>query len=166
MELPPSVLVAGRPVAIRLLSGGELLCGRVMLVTGGWLQLSGSEGPLLVRLDQIAVLHLDGAALAADEPVDDPAVLLRPRSAEPPRKAGSKAPGRAWHEEDLRALADAFLDNANDAELAERFHRARGQVKELRQGFECARGNLVEDQISPVAQTWVGRWRKVLGGVR
>jgi hypothetical protein len=48
--------------------------------------------------------------------------------------------------------------------LAERFGRTRGQITLLRQGFECARGNIADDAIPPVAQTWVARWRKVLAG--
>ena len=71
---------------------------------------------------------------------------------------------KAGREDDLRALADAFLDNISDTELAMRHHRTKSAIKEMHQGFECARGNLVEDQISPVAQTWVARWRKLLAG--
>jgi hypothetical protein len=60
------------------------------------------------------------------------------------------------------AIAYAYLDGIEDGDLAQRFSRSRGQIKELRQAFECARGNLVEDQISPIAATWVARWRKAL----
>ena len=86
----------------------------------------------------------------------------KPASKDAPIRAGGKALGRAWLDEDLKALADAYLDGAEDGDLAQRFNRSRGQVRELRQAFECARGNRVEDQISPIAATWVARWRKAL----
>ncbi len=76
----------------------------------------------------------------------------------------SQAPGSPWSDAELKRLADAFLDGHEDGELAERHKRARPAIKQLRQGFECARGNLVEDQISSVAATWVSRWRRVLAG--
>ncbi len=86
----------------------------------------------------------------------------KPSSKDAPIRAGGKALGRAWLDEDLKTLADAYLDAVEDGDLALRFNRSRGQIKELRQAFECARGNLVEDQISPIAATWVARWRKAL----
>ena len=39
-----------------------------------------------------------------------------------------------------------------------------GIIKQLRQGFEAARGNLVEDQVGEVAATWIHRWRRLLAG--
>jgi hypothetical protein len=77
-------------------------------------------------------------------------------------RVGAKALGRAWLDEDLKTLADAYLDGVEDGELSQRLNRARSQIRELRQAFECARGNLIEDQISPIAATWVARWRKAL----
>jgi hypothetical protein len=74
-----------------------------------------------------------------------------------------RAPGRAWTEEELRRLGEGFIEGTADHALATAFNRTRGQLKELRQGFECARGNLDVDDISPVAATWVARWRRVLG---
>jgi hypothetical protein len=95
----------------------------------------------------------------ADEGLEE--VLPRPTSADRPRRA-SRAPGRPWRDEDLRQLADGFLDGQDDQQLCGSYNRTRAQIKELRAGFECARGNLVEDQISEVAATWVERWRRVL----
>jgi hypothetical protein len=86
----------------------------------------------------------------------------KPSSKETPMRVTGKALGRAWLDEDLKVLADAYLDGVQDADIAQRLSRAKGQIKELRQAFECARGNLVDDQISPIAATWVPRWRKAL----
>jgi hypothetical protein len=86
----------------------------------------------------------------------------KPSSKDNPIRVGAKALGRAWLDEDLKTLADAYLDGVEDGELSQRLNRARSQIRELRQAFECARGNLIEDQISPIAATWVARWRKAL----
>jgi hypothetical protein len=163
MDQPLALLQPGRVVAVQLSDGG-IRRGLVMSAGGGWLQLAGDEGLLLVNLAQVAVIALDGQPTAAAGPVD--AARPRPQSKDAPFRAGSRAPGRPWQEQDLKQLAEAYLDGRPDAELAERFVRTRGQIKELRQGFECARGNLVDDQLSPAARTWVARWRKVLGGAR
>ncbi len=166
---PLSTLAAGRSLTVHLV-GGRHLNGVVIAVGEGWLHLAAEEGAALINLDQVSVLLLDGAepmaALssprAARADGREPQELLKPSSHDRPRMATSQAPGRAWHEPDLKALADAFLDHHDDAALAARFHRSRSQVRELRAGFECARGNLVEDEISPIARTWIERWRKVL----
>jgi len=97
-----------------------------------------------------------------DEDMEAAGGLMKPQSLERPRVLTRTAPARAWQDEDLKKLATGFLDGDDDATLSEAHHRARSQIRELRQAFECARGNLVEDQISPVAQTWITRWRRVL----
>jgi hypothetical protein len=146
-----------------ILADGTVFDGELEWARKGWARIRGDAGVSLINAAHVAVIRPHGP-LAADEPEDaDDEGLPRPRSNERARMAGATAPGRAWDDEDLRALADAFLDNATDAELAARHHRSKGAIKEARQGFECARGNLVEDQISPVARTWVARWRKTLG---
>jgi len=135
----------------------------VRRVVDGWLLLETESGIMLINLTQVAVItqepgEPDEDTEASLEGLDE---LPKPTSAERPLRA-SRAPARPWRDDDLKQLADAFLDGAQDQELATRFNRTRGQVKELRQGFECARGNLVDDQISRVAATWVDRWRRVL----
>jgi hypothetical protein len=155
--LPP-----GRRVTVQL-AQGPVYRGEVRRTVDGWVLLETEEAQQLINLDHVVVItHEGGAADEDDEEVAEGLETLpKPTSAERPTKV-SRAPGRAWRDEDLRALAEAFLDGLQDVELAERFNRAKGQVRELRQGFECARGNLVEDQISAVARTWVDRWRRVL----
>jgi hypothetical protein len=49
-----------------------------------------------------------------------------------------------------------------DGEIANLHGRTRHQVTVLHQAWECARGNLPEDQLSPAAQLWVDRIRKAM----
>jgi hypothetical protein len=154
--LPP-----GRRVAVQL-AQGPVLRGEVRRTVDGWVLLETGEAQQLINLDHVAMITHEGGAADDDEEVEEGLESLpKPTSAERPTRA-SRAPGRPWKDDDLRELADAFLDGHQTEELATRFNRTKGQVRELRQGFECARGNLVEDQISPVARTWVERWRRVL----
>jgi hypothetical protein len=161
MDEPLALLTAGTPVAVQL-SDGSQHRGLVHVVGGGWLQLIAASGVLLINLDQVAMIALTGAEPAAPSPIDHP--RPRPVSKDIPVKAGSRAPGRPWQDADLRALADGFLEGANEAALSERFHRTRASIKLLRQGFECARGTIMEDDIDEVARTWIARWRRVLAG--
>ena len=71
-------------------------------------------------------------------------------------------PGRPWSDEQVRAVIDGFLDDRQDGALAEQHGRTRHQITVLRQAWECARGNLPEDRLSPAAQLWVGRIRTAL----
>lgn len=154
--LPP-----GRRITAQMVQG-PLYRGAVRRVVDGWVLLETDEAQhMLLNLDHVAVITQEPSAEdEADlEGLDHD--LPKPTAADRPR-ATSRAPGRAWKEADLRQLADGYLDGHDDAVLAVRFNRSRAQIKELRQGFECARGNLVEDQISAVAQTWIERWRRVL----
>jgi len=157
--LPP-----GRRVTAQLVQG-PLYRGSVRRVVDGWLLLETESGNVLINLEQVAVISQeqgDDDDEASLEGLDDEDKLPKPRSAERPARA-SKVPARPWKEDDLKHLSEAFLDGVDDAELATRFNRTRGQLKELRQGFECARGNLVDDQISETAATWVARWQRLLG---
>lgn len=147
--------------ATLVLADGTAFTGELQWSKKGWAKLVGDHGTSLLQLTHVAMIKPLGTM--AEEPEADEA-LPKPRSKEGVELAGPQAPGRAWHEADLRALANAFLDGDTDSELAQRHHRTRSAIKEMRQGFECARGNLVDDQISPVARTWVARWRKVLAG--
>jgi hypothetical protein len=157
------LLVPDRLVVLRL-ADGTPVPGRIIACADGWLHLRDLDGEQVFNLAQVAGITLqDGEGAARPVPAQDDN-LPRPRSKERPVKVGGGAVGRPWTEPELRALADAFLDGAQDGELAERFRRTRSQVTELHRGFECARGNLVEDQISPAAQTWVPRWRRLLAG--
>ncbi len=160
MDDPLSQLIPGRSITAHL-NNGQVVRGIVTGMRGGWLSLGGADGGNAVLIN---LVHA-GALVLDTKPA--PAALIevakpKPQSKDAPIRAGGKALGRAWLDEDLKALADAYLDGAEDGDLAQRFNRSRGQIKELRQAFECARGNLVEDQISPIAATWVARWRKAL----
>jgi hypothetical protein len=157
------LLPSGRLVIV-LLADGTPMPGRVLALADGWLHLRDLDGEQLINLAQVAGIRLQEGAQASEADPGDPEALPRPRSKDRPVKVGSGATGRPWTEPELRALAEAFLDGGQDGELAERFRRTRGQITELHRGFECARGNLVEDQISPAAQAWVPRWRRLLAG--
>ena len=158
-DLPPGLHPGMR--ATFVLADGTVFAGDIQWLKKGWVKLGGDQGTTLIQMTHVAVIK-PLSALDEGHDVDDE--LPKPRSKEGTEMMGPTAPGRAWRDDDLRALADAFLDNINDAELATRHHRSKSAIKEMHQGFECARGNLVEDQISPVARTWVARWRKVLAG--
>lgn len=157
-------LLPGRLIALRL-ADGTPMAGRVVALDGAWLHLHDLDGGHLLNLAQVAVVHLDqGGRDDGHRGVVADGALPRPRSNDQPRKAGARTPGRAWDEVELKRLSEAFLDNASDGELALRFHRTRAQITELHRGFECARGNLSEDDLSPAAVLWVERWRRVLAG--
>ncbi len=158
MDDPLSHVMPGRHITA-VLSSGQQCRGTVTNIGKGWITLGGGEQMVLVQITHVAAINLDSKPTPS--PIVDIA-MPKPTSKETPVRAGSKALGRAWLDDDLKKLADAYLDGAQDAELAQRFSRAKGQIKELRQAFECARGNLVDDQISPIAATWVPRWRKAL----
>jgi hypothetical protein len=158
-----TALVPGRPVIVHVPGGGPFT-GIVVAVDGPWLRLAASGGETLVRVDQITSVVLPVGVPAAESPTDE--ALPRPRSKDVPVRATSRVPGRPWADEDLREVAHAFLDGKADSELAERHHRTRHQITVLRQAHEALRGNLRDDQISEVAQGWIPRLRRVLGGDR
>lgn len=163
MALPLSFLTPGRSVAIRC--DGETIEGSITSCANGWLRLSGADGDMLVNLAQIAWVRGigGGQAAAATEPEDD-AGLPRPVSKDVVAKPGSKAPGRPWSDDAIRAVVDELLNDRPDGEIANLHGRTRHQVTVLHQAWECARGNLAEDQLSPAAQLWVDRIRKVMRG--
>jgi hypothetical protein len=159
---PLEHLTLGRPIAASM-ANGEQCRGVIIEIGEGWLLLGGQgsngDKSVLVNMQHICSLVLD-VKPAPTAIIDAP--KPKPASKEAPQKTGLKALGRAWLDEDLQQLADAFLDGHDDVILSQRFSRAKNQIKELRQAFECARGNLVDDQVSAIALTWVPRWRKAL----
>jgi hypothetical protein len=153
MALPLSVLTPGRSVHLRL--DGEVMSGAVIATANGWLRLDGADGEILVNLAQVAWIRVDGPSPAKDDrPVPAPKNVV----AQP----GSRVPGRPWPDETIRAVVEGFLNDAQDGELAEKHGRTRHQITILRQAWECARGNLADDQLSPAAQLWVARIRNVM----
>lgn len=153
LELPVS------PVVIHC-ANGQILIGRALPAAEGWLRVTTKEGERLVNLAHVVLIDIETVELERDQEVDEG--LLRPRSKERPVKVGMKTPGRPWQDGDLKALSEGFLDGLSDKVLADRHHRVFSQVRDLRQAFECQRGNLPDDQLSPAASTWVARWRRVL----
>ncbi len=153
MALPLSVLTPGRTVHLRL--DGEVVSGAVLATANGWLRLSGADGEILVNLAQVAWIRAEGAP-AADLPV--------PTAKDVVTRPGSRVPGRPWTVEAIRAVIDGFLNDRPDGELAEQQGRTRHQITQIHQAWECARGNLAEDQLSPAAQPWVERIRSVMQG--
>lgn len=142
---PP--LALGTPCTVGLVDGTRLE-GVPLAVAGGWLRLEHERGEVVVNLAQVTV-------------VAPPGVL--PARRERKRRAPG-APGRPWQDDDLRLLADAFLDGAVDRDLAREFDRTPAIVRQLREAFEAARGELDEDALGEVARSWVPRWRRVLAG--
>lgn len=159
MHEPLASLPLDRPVTLQF-ADGVVLRGILRACGGGWLQLDDARGRHWVQLAHVVMVS--AAAEGAAEPEVD-ASRPKPAPREAPGK-GSRAPGRPWKDDDLKALADAFLENTIDSECAERFNRTRHQITLLRQGFEAARGGLDEDRIPEVARTWVARWRRLLAG--
>lgn len=145
-------------------ANGAILPGRVEVLTHGWVRLRTRDSEQLVNLAHVAAIDLNQGQTDPGPLVQEG--LPKPRSKDVPFKVGNKVPARPWTDADLKALSEGFLDGALDPELAERHHRTRGQIRDLRQGFECNRGNLIDDQISPAAATWVQRWHRVLGANR
>ena len=117
---------------VHLRLDGEVLTGAVIATANGWLRLTGA--------------------------VERPVPTAKNLGAQP----GSRVPGRPWPDETIRAVVEGFLNDAQDGELAERHGRTRHQITILRQAWECARGNLADDQLSPAAQLWVARIRNAM----
>lgn len=157
MALPLSFLVPDRVVRLRI--DGTDLTGTVLTCANGWLRLATPGGDTLVNLAQVAWIAGEGAAPTEE---DDSGELPRPKAKEMMARPGSKAPGRPWSDDAVQAVVDGFLEDRSDAELAEQHNRTRHQVTVLRQAWECARGNIADDRLSPAAQLWIERIRRVM----
>jgi hypothetical protein len=146
---PEEFIAAGEAIRVDL-RDGRSVSGHLVGADGHWLGLETDDGRLLLPVAGIAAVCADQVRLGLAE--------------KPRRKAAGAAPavGRGWNDADLRQLADAFLDGEHDAQLAERFGRSRSVIKILHAAFECARGNLVEEDLPDAAKAWLGRWSAVL----
>lgn len=160
MALPQSFLAPGRQVVIAC--GGATLSGTVAACANGWLRLAAADGDTLVNLAQVAWARAPGAAPADDGADGDGGALPRPASQDVVVRPGSQVPGRPWSDEAIRGVVDEFLNDRPDGEIAGVHRRTRHQITVLRQAWECARGNLADDQLSPAAQLWVERVRKAM----
>lgn len=164
MALPVSFLTPGRNVRVRC--AGEDLAGTVTSCANGWLRLATTQGDTLVNLALVAWVAGGGGGAPADDgdgAGDEDRGLPRPSAAEITAKpASSKAPGRPWSDSQVQAVVDDFLNDRQDGEIAANHGRTRNQVTVLRQAWECARGNLPDDGISPAARLWVERIRRAM----
>jgi len=139
-----------------LLADGTRLSAAIADQRAGWWLLETDEGTVWVQLAHVVLVGSEAAV---------PAGGRRGRGGGgSTSRSRSSAPGRPWSDDELRMLADAFLDGAVDKDLAREFGRTPAIVKQLRQGFECARGNLDEERVTEIAASWVPRWRRVLAG--
>ena len=71
---------------------------------------------------------------------------------------------RPWTDSDIRACVRSFLDGASDSTVAAQAQRSRHQITILRQAFDAARGERVEEDCSPAARAWIVRVRAALAG--
>lgn len=159
MALPLSFLTPGRRVAIAC--AGTQIDGTVVACANGWLRLASADGDTLVNLAQIAWLRAGGVPAASSGATDEDE-LPRPAGKDIVARTGSKAPGRPWSDDAIRSVVDEFLNDRPDGEIAQVHGRTRHQITVLRQAWECARGNLADDQLSPAAQLWVERVRTAM----
>jgi hypothetical protein len=162
--MQPSLPRAVGPGAqVRILHPGGEATGLISASRAGWIELQTAEGTSYLAVAQITRVDLLSPPAAEESVTGDDAIPVpRPKPLMP--RPGT--PGRPWSDEDLRELAHAFLDGGADGELAERFGRSRHQITTLRQGFDAARGDRTSEDCSPVAQTWIPRFRRALGGDR
>ncbi|MFW5698780.1 MAG: hypothetical protein ACOCZK_00240 [Planctomycetota bacterium] len=140
-----------------VLSDGSRVQAEVRTRAGHWVEAVCDGLVFQLNLDQVvcfAAGALPACLAGSDTRAGGSARRIRP-------KAGG-SPGRRWEDDELRLLANAFLDGAIDRDLAREFGRTVAIIKQLRQAFECARGNLDEDRVGEVAQSWIPRWRRVL----
>jgi hypothetical protein len=155
MALPLSFLTPGRAVSMQV--DGARITGSVIACANGWLRLAAPDGEVLINLALVSWVRGDGAPAPTTD--DD---LPRPVAKDVIARPGSKAPGRPWTDGQIQAVIDEFLNDRQDGEIAEVHGRTRNQVTVLRQAWECARGNLADDGISPAAQLWVERIRRAM----
>ncbi|MEK7413197.1 MAG: hypothetical protein AAB263_07755 [Planctomycetota bacterium] len=153
MALPISFLVSGRQVRVR--SGGDEITGTIVHTANGWMRMTASNGDVLVNLATVTWIHALGPAPERDE-------ANKPEAHEIGDRQGSRVPGRPWSEASVKTIIDGFLSDQQDSDLAETHGRTRHQITVLRHAWECARGNMTEDRISPAAQEWVPRIRRIL----
>lgn len=153
---PP--LEPDRPVEIELASG-QRIAGQAREQLGAWLGVDQGGALIWVNVSQVAMV-VQGGHLPA---VKSRGGRRRAAASTDGNEAGdTPTPGAGeWQDQELKLLVDAMLDGADDGRLAREFDRSRSAIRQIRAAFECARGNLVEDDIGP-AMAWVPRLRRVL----
>ncbi len=158
-EVPPGLRPGLRLECI--LADGTVVSGILERAAKGWLRMQTSTGPILIHLAHVALLK-PGDADAAGIGLGAVEDSSSPRGAQGRAPRGAAAATADWSPEQLRALADGLLDGHSDSELAARLGQRKAHIGSLRQAFECARGNMVDDEIPPAARVWISRWRDVL----
>jgi hypothetical protein len=154
--LPP--LAPDRRYRFRCRDGLEI-CGTVSDVVDGWCGVEDNAEPMWLQIAQIVAVTVESQALPA--PVNA-AGGKRKRTDQRASGAADGKRGRDWQPQEVRELAEGFLDGATDSDLASHFGCPRGAINSMRQAFECARGNLVEEEIDGLARSWVDRVRSAL----
>jgi hypothetical protein len=152
MDSDPIEALIGHRCVLLLVEGSRIE-GELQAADNLWWRLSAEEGEILVNPQHVAAVGISGGL---------PVTAGGGGGGKAAKRARGAAPGRPWADEQLKALADGFLDGETDKDLAATFGRTPAIIRQLRQAFEAARGNLDEDQLGEVAGTWVGRWRQVL----
>lgn len=141
-----------------LLTDGREFCGQLHCeVDSPWLRCDSQSGTVWLKQEQIAAIGQASALAASSEKPKKTKAASNKSTARP-------SAGRPWLDDDLKLLANAFMDNVEIPLLATEFNRTRAAIKQMRLGFECARGNLDEDQVDEVARSWIHRWQQVLAG--
>lgn len=149
MDTDPIEALIGHRCVLLLVEGSRLE-GELQAADSLWWRLAGDDGEILVNPQHVAAVGTGGLPVAASG------------GGKAAKRARSGSPGRPWADDQLKALADGFLDGETDKDLAATFGRTPAIIRQLRQAFEAARGNLDEDSLGEVASTWIGRWRQVL----
>ncbi|TVR40373.1 MAG: hypothetical protein EA402_13790 [Planctomycetota bacterium] len=137
------------------LSNGSWVQGRLCARHADWLELQQEAGHYAVARSAIALLILAGRFDAP--PAKAPA---RPRVAG--RGPAEKSP--VPDADILRRVCSGILDGIEGPELRAMSGLGAGELARLRQAFECARGNLMSEDIPPAARAWVEPIRRALGG--
>ena len=140
------------------LSIGQQLTGTVEAIAGEWLHLRVKSRLLAVSRSQVALIALEGNIPKAggrqrkSTTLDDPTLI--PAEDEP------NVPDDAT----LRKVVMAILDGIEGPELRAIGGMNASRLARVRQAFECARGNLQIEDLSPVARDLVDPIRRALGG--
>ena len=133
--------------------------GRVRGAGHGWIELAGAASDER-RFVQVALLTEIVLLESAVEPAAEDDGPARP--APVPMGGDVAAHAQAWHDDEIRGVANAFLDGASDSDIARGSGRTRHQITILRHAFDAARGERNPDDCSPAARAWIDRLRRVL----
>lgn len=143
-----------------LLVGGVSVSGEVVGVDGEWLQLHTEVGVCAIARRHIVVIGCDGALPTAPAAGDRP----RRRRANAANAAEPAAALAVPDEDTLRRVANAILDGIDGPELRAIAGLDASTLRHVRRAFECARGNVQEEDLPLAARSLVAPIRHALGG--